>query len=476
MTIEGSVTDAKIQHAARLAPDWWIETVLGVKLWQLQKLIARSVAQNPRTSVRSCEGSGKSFVAACIALWFLYNFVPSTVITTAPTGRQVEGIIWREMRSRFHGARMELGGEVLTKTLNLSENHFAIGFTTDEPEKFQGFHNENVLVIGDEASGLSEICYQAMENPLSTGFTRELIIGNPTQSVGTFRESATSKLYNTFHISAFDTPNYTAFGITQQDIESGAWKEKMEGKELPYPTLTAPAHAADIFERCGVGSFFYQVFILGNFPGAGVNNLIPLSLIENAMAREPSGDLQADKIAALDVSRYGDDETVFGMRQADRIFPLEAWHHQDTMFTAGRTARLIKAHKPILTRIDVIGVGGGVVDRLQEMEGVKGVEAFNVSEAALDKEFYANRRAELYYKVLTMLMDESLSLPQDPVMKAQLADLRYTYKSNGQLKMESKEEARSRGSKSPDRGDVVMMLCAPLPVRKTGKPKSRSYL
>lgn len=474
MTIDTSITDAKIRFVAQKDPAWWIETVLGVKLWPIQKYIAESVAENPRTSVRSCEGAGKSFSAACIALWFLYNFVPSTVITTAPTFRQVAEILWREIGQRFNGARMEMGGDLTATRLNLADDHFAIGFSTDEPERFQGFHNLNVLMIGDEASGLTERCYQAIENPLATGFARELLIGNPTQPVGTFRDSFMSSLYRTFHISALDTPNFTAFDVTLEDISTGAWRDKMQGKELPYPSLVAPARVAERYKEWGFGSFAFQAYCMGNFPEAGVNNLIPLYLIEQAMTREPTGDPKAEKTAAVDISRYGDDETVFGIRQGDRVFPLEGWHHQDTMFTAGRIHRLIKEHSPIVTRIDAIGVGGGVVDRLLE-EGDR-VEAVNVGEKALDTEFYASRRAELYYNMLTHLRDEKITLPNDPVLKSQLADIRYSYKGNGQLRLETKEEARSRGSKSPDRADVLMMLLMPMPVGKTGKPRAKYFM
>lgn len=473
MALDRSALNAKIQYAARLDPAWWMETVLGVKLWLMQKMIAAAVAKYPRVSVRSCEGSGKSFIAACIALWFLYNFVPSTVITTAPTFRQVAEILWREVSQRYHGSRMELGGNLTTTSLDLADNHFAIGFATDEPERFQGFHNLNVLVIGDEASGLTEKCYQAFENPLATGFTRLLTIGNPTQSVGGFRDSFVSKLYKTFHISAFETPNFASFGITQEDIASGKWEEKLVGQELPCPYLVAPRRVSERYDEWGFGSFLYQTYILGQFPQAGVNNLFPLNLIEAAMTRVPQRDLKAVKLAALDISRYGDDETVFGIKQGDRILPMQGWHHQDTVYTAGRTSRLIKEVEPATTRVDVVGIGSGVFDSLRDT-GHK-VEEFNAGAKALDVELFLNKRAENYWKLYKSLLDETLTLPNDPRLKSQLADIRYSYKANGQLRIESKEEARSRGSRSPDRGDVAMMLEEPVPI-KSEKPKSKSHL
>jgi len=451
--------DTQIVVAARQSPDWWIKTVLGANLWAMQKEIARSVFLNRRTVVPSCEGSGKTYVAGRIALAFLINFKPSTVITTAPSDRQVTQILWREIATAHANARIPLPGTVLTKQLDIEDDWFALGFSTDQQERFQGFHNENVLVIVDEASGVSDLVYQALENPLATGNTHLLLIGNPTQPVGKFRDAVTSKLYHQINISAFDTPNFTHWGITLDDIRAGTWEGKIKG-EMPCPFLVTPARAAERLEDWGEGSYLFQTFVMGRFPDAGVNNLIPLHLIEQAMSRQPTPDDMAGvKICALDVSRYGDDETVFGTKIGKVIRPLITWGHQDTMYTAGRTARHTKEIKPAITRVDSVGVGGGVVDRLKEV-GVK-VAPINVGEKAVDSEKFLNKRAEAYFHLLKLLEDGEVILPNDPKLKSQLADIRYKYTSRSQMQIETKEEMKSRGSKSPDLADTIMMLCLP---------------
>ena len=72
---------------AQRDPVWWVEEVLGDRLWQRQRDIIESVRDNPETAVKSCHGAGKSFSAARVALWFLMTHRPSIVITTAPTDR-----------------------------------------------------------------------------------------------------------------------------------------------------------------------------------------------------------------------------------------------------------------------------------------------------------------------------------------------------------------------------------------------------
>jgi hypothetical protein len=466
-----NLTQAEAQQIigrAQRDPTWWIKTVLGVDLWQRQKEIAQSVADNVRTAVRSDSGSGKSYVASCVALWFLYNHYPSTVITTAPTFRQVESILWREISSRFGGAKVPLSGRLNSTNLNIEDNWFAIGLSTDQPERFQGFHNKYTLVIGDEASGLSEEVYAAIENPLSSGNAKLLLIGNPTQSIGTFRSAFTSEIYRQFHISAFDTPNFTQFGITLEDIKAKTWQAKVTGP-LPYPTLITPNWVAERFQEWGEGSFLFQVYVMGNFPEAGVNNLMKLSDIEKCTNQG----LKAEGIsrAALDISRYGDDETVFMLAQGNKVTLLEAWGHQDTVYTAGRTARLMRTHTPTITTVDSIGVGGGVADILKA-EGLP-VNELNVGAPALDTEQFYNRRAELYWLLSKKVENGEVDIPDSTKLKAQLADVRYKYNIKGQLVIESKEEMRARGSKSPDYADTLMMLMGVLANRVvTSRPVS----
>lgn len=453
--------DLKIRTQARKYPDWWIEKVLGGRLWRMQIAIAQSTFYYPRTTVRSCEASGKSYDAARIVLAFLYNYGPKcTIVTTAPGNRQVEDILWREIRTAFAGSKMALDGHITLKDLEIADGWFATGFATDQPDRMLGYHNENVLVVVDDAAGMENDIMRAIENPLSTGNTHELLLSNPTQSVGAFRDTFNSPLYKKFHISAFDTPNLASFGIRQHDIETGEWQKKWAGQELPYPQLMSPAKVAERYKEWGPGSYLYTVFILGDFPEAGVNNLCRLSDIEFAMSRELERKEYEKhlKIAALDVARYGDDECCFAIRQGNKVLDTITWGHQESTYTAGRTARLIKEYKPVRTYVDVVGLGAGVYDILKKEIGSEfKIVEFDSGKQALDKERYLNRRAEGFWEFNQKLSDGELDLPNSDKLKAQMADIRYTYNTRGLLQIESKEEAKDRGSKSPDVADAVMM-------------------
>src|SRR5690606_2827685 len=106
---------------------------------------------------------GKTKVAAWIALWFLYTHLNSKVITTAPTWHQVENLLWREIHAAHANSRISLGGKVLQTQIELGKQWFALGLSTDKPERFQGFHAEDILLIVDEASGVDQQIFDAAE-------------------------------------------------------------------------------------------------------------------------------------------------------------------------------------------------------------------------------------------------------------------------------------------------------------------------
>ncbi len=139
--ISTSAAKAVLQRSQQ-EPEWWVSNILGNSLWHTQQEILNSVKNNQETVVASCHGAGKSFTAANVALWYLFNHKPSVVITTAPTDRQVRGILWKEIRLAHSRARVPLGGKLLTQELKLDTNWWAWGFTAPEydPDRFQGFH------------------------------------------------------------------------------------------------------------------------------------------------------------------------------------------------------------------------------------------------------------------------------------------------------------------------------------------------
>ena len=474
-------------EALRVAtePSYFISKYLGDTLWSKQEEIVESVRVNPITTVRSCHGIGKSFTAADVALWFLNAHKDSIVITTAPTFRQVENVIWRYMRSAHKNAKFPLGGRRLKTRLEMSEDWYAIGVSSDDPDKVQGFHPKSghILVIIDEAAGVSEDIYVAADAIMSSMGARMLMIGNPTTLGGRFYESHHSDSgAQRISISCFDTPNFTNNGIENID---DLMNVDMDDVEITHPFLVTPAWVKDKVTRWGVESPLFQARCLGQFPSAEINTLIPLNLIEAActperkraltaryihgaltedeyeeqmklMLDDPSLTGQPHYISA-DPARYGDDKTVISQRYGPIVLPQIVNGKEGTTQTAGR----IKMLKPaVAIFIDEDGVGGGVIDVLVDdgFDNVVGIH--NGGKATPENGMnFTMMRDQLWWNLAELFKSGDIYIPPNSELISQLASIRYEITRRG-VKIEEKAEMKKRLHVSPDRADSLMYLFA----------------
>lgn len=170
------ITLSQLQKEIQKDPVIFLDSVLGCGHWSKQDEIIRAVFSNQRVCVKSCHGIGKTYIAARIAHAFMFAFIDSIVVTTAPTFRQVENILWREMRISKARSLIPLGGNMLKTKYELDEKWYAIGLSSDKDDNFQGFHAENLLVIADEASGIPDNTLNVMEALMTSQGTRELLI------------------------------------------------------------------------------------------------------------------------------------------------------------------------------------------------------------------------------------------------------------------------------------------------------------
>lgn len=443
---------------AREDPAWFVKHVLGADLWGKQTQIIESVRDNRETSVRSAHACGKSFIAARTALWFACAYPKSITITTAPTDRQVRGILWKEIAAAHASAKIPLGGKLTSKELKWLPDWFMLGFTAPDydPDRFQGWHAERVLVIVDEASGVSSPIFDAISSIASSEHARVLYIGNPTDPSGDFAKSFKTPGTSKIKISAFDTPNLE--GITPEDIESGAWESKRP-ESLPRPYLVSPEWVADRMRRWGKESPMFRSRILAEFPEDSHDTLIPLAWVERAQdAKLRSGDEDQVELG-VDVARFGGDETVLVARcgQVARIHKIV--NGLDTMEVVGAIIHAAHETGAKAIKVDSIGVGAGVVDRLRENK--MPVFEANASKRAFNPVKFANSRAEWYWTLRELFEAGKIDI-DDEEMASQLATIRYKIDSSGRILIESKDDMRKRGVSSPDRADALAYAFAAL--------------
>lgn len=429
----------KILDRARQDPVFFVRQVLGGDPWEKQEEILKAVRDHKRVAVRACHGVGKTKVAAWVALWFLYTHPNSKVITTAPTWHQVENLLWREIHAAHAASRIPLGGKVLQTQIELGKQWFALGLSTDKPERFQGFHAEDILLIVDEASGVDQQIFDAAEGFLTSTGAKLLLIGNPTQLSGEFYNAFRSPLYHKIHISAFDSPNLKAGKVVRPYLVTQEWVEE---KRLKW----------------GEDSPLWYSRVLGEFPEQGDDTLIPLAWIEAAQQRwfaeQDGGPIEL----GVDVARYGSDSTVIVVRKGNKASIVAQIYGQDTMEVTGRVIDALRQTGASIAKVDEIGIGTGVVDRMKEQRYP--VQGMNTSEAAYDKERFANKRAEWYWGLRERFQSGDIAIPPDDELASQLASLKYKFDSRGRIQIESKEDMRKRGLPSPDKADALMLAFA----------------
>ncbi len=469
--------DTAAGPAALPSPVAFAREVLGVEPWGRQVEVLNALTEHRRVAVKAGNGLGKGFCAAVAVLWFMHVHQEAAIaLSTAPTFRQVRHILWRQLRRLYRPAAGTLGGKMLDTRWELSDNRYAMGLSADSADQFQGFHSPNVFIVVDEAEGVGEEIYEAIESVMTSADPLLLLIGNPTTMTGAFRRAfyEERQIYRTITISALDSPNAQAGRVVIPGLTTPRWIEERKqiwGEENPV----------------------YRSRVLGEFPEQGEDTLISLSDIEAAVRRfegqpgktgaavagpdpaegrsiHPStgsgqtgtdadaagaGAGDAAVILAVDVARFGADRSVILRRRGNCVEDIRALRQMDTMQLTGWVSAAIRECSPAQVCVDEIGVGAGVVDRLRELgHPVRGV---NVAHKARQDGIFVNLRAEGYWTLRERFVSGRISIPADNQLVGELAALRYGYDSQGRIKMESKDDMRQRGLPSPDKADALML-------------------
>ena len=428
-----------------LPPLDFARDVLRVKLWSRQEEVLSALPDHRRVAVKSGNGLGKGFCAAAAVLWFLHCHDPAIVLSTAPTFRQVRHILWRQIRRLYRPARDQLGGKMLDTRWEIAEDRYAMGLSAESADDFQGFHSPNMFIVVDEAEGVSDEIYEAIEAVMTSAEPRLLLIGNPTTVSGAFHRAFHQErhLYHPITISALDSPNVIA-------------------KKVEIPGLTSAKWVEERKETWGEENPIYRARVLGEFPDQAEDTLIRLSDIESAAGDQNfiSTDEEVSPppskvVLAVDVARFGSDRSVILRRRDNSVEEIKTFRQMDTMQLAGWVNAAIRDSDPDLICVDEIGVGAGVVDRLRE-EGHR-VRGINVARRARQADLFANVRAEGYWHLRELFSAGQIDIPADNQLMGELAALRYSYDSQGRVLIESKESMRQRGLPSPDKADALML-------------------
>lgn len=456
-----------------------VRDIFGSTLWDHQEQILTAVRDHPKVAWRSSHGIGKTYVCARLVLWWLFSFPYSIVITTAPTWRQVEDLLWKEIRSCYYNSAFDLGGHLSPSATQLAidgKEWVAIGLSTNDSNRFQGYHSEHLLVVVDEAAGVAEEIFEAIMGVLTSAHCRLILIGNPTDIGGQFYRAFRTEGWKTGKTAAWDTPNFKELGITREDIINNTWEAKVPRKDngdfdWPYPWLITPKWAHDAFLEWGTSHPAWFARVEGEFPEQGEYNVIPLGWIEQAQDRWPDvvPDRKEPIVLGVDVARGGMDLSAIAVRQGSKILSIETFSNMDGPLLAGEIAVRYRRLKASRANVDIIGLGAAVEDALKDpVYHDITVVPVNVATSSdvLDSDGnrkYQNLRAELWWTLREALdpkTKDPLALPPGDSLLGDLAAPKYDFR-KGWIQVEAKEDTKKRLGRSPDEGDAVMLTFAP---------------
>ena len=441
-------------------PVGFVRDVLGEAGMPYSKQVEmlKAMVDHRRISVVGANASGKDWTAARAVLWWMETQEEPKCVVTGPTQRQVEDVVWQEMREAYAVAPERLGGKMLTSKYRIDENRFAIGFSTNKACNIQGFHAQNLLVVVTEAHAMPQDQMDAIKRLHPK---RLLLLGNAMSLDGEFHDSHHAKqhIYKRFRISAYDTPNFT-------------------GENGGVPGIITPEDAEELALDWSEDHPFYASAVLAEFPDAQEDSLVGREAVEAAMQRwegEESkthlspGERSARDSAAgeglldpnlpvyvgVDVGRFGFDKSAICVRQGERVFDLRSFTKVDTMRLVHEVQQTLRTWGAEAVFVDEGGVGGGVVDRLRELgEPVYGV---HFGGRAPHRTRFYNMRSEFFWELRMLLNDGLLALPRDEELAGQLISLRYDVSSSGQVRLQGKREMRKRGLPSPDKADALAL-------------------
>ncbi len=420
-----------------------------------------AIRDHSRVAVRSGNTVGKSRIASEIILWFLLSHYPSKVIITAPTFNQIENILWKEIAKLYHLSSQPIGGDLLKTELKMNDEWFAIGISTDEVNRFQGFHSPNLLVIIDEALGVPQMIWEAIEGLHPS---KILAIGNPLTPEGNF-------------FNCFSSPLWYKISISCQECVD--WQNR-NGK---IPGLVTQEWIDERKDEWGEASPLYQARVLGEFPQEGTDVLISMAWVDKAREIEIDEPEDAVRIVSNDVaSKHGQSENVIGYRIGHTLMEVDIFHQIPITMTAQKVKLKYESKKANTIVIDSDGMGEGVGDILLQYKGLNPLEFHGgYSSKAQDSMRFHNLRTQFYLMVAKKFEKGMYSLKYIPQhifdkLKSQLCSLKVKKPDGlGRFQIETKEDMMARGLLSPDLADMFMMAEYGYFIGKMGDLQGVSY-
>lgn len=501
----------RIVRLARKDPMFALKKIQGIETIEpYQERLARAVWENKRVAVRSCHCLGKTWTMSRIVLAIGSAFPGAKIVTTAPTARQVELLLWSEIRAGHQASRVPLGGKMLTKQWQFSPDWWAIGFTVKKDggnsqgqsnSGFQGVHSPVlVFVVFDEATGIAADVWKQLEGLMTSAHVKFVAIGNPTTKDSPFYSCFSDSAYVKIHLSCFDSPNLPANGMSNfeelereydylRSLSEEDQLKRLSGYKVIRPHLVTAEWVMSMALKLGLKHPLFVSKCLGNFPEESEACLMPLGVVEASQRRRAAALENFKESLSIpqffiggDIARMGGDKTVITRLRGTVHMETKVLVKRDKNEVSGTIIKMVNSlpqaerERGGVITIDCTGLGSGVFDDLVEykrknplawahieMREFHAANTFKEGRDGTKEEvekrahLYANAKAEAYVLLAEDLKNE-LALLDEDVYGEELPTILFKYTSKGQYIIEDKDAYKKRtGRGSPDHGDSLSL-------------------
>ena len=496
-------------------PVAFIEEVFHETLTDDQITLANAVQEHGFTVAMSGNATGKSMLAARLALYyFLVYTVGCEVYLVATSEQQLKRVLWKEVSivvdrfpDLFKHATIQSKQISCGPARTVSAVIIPLTGTESQIEgKLSGSHvsgQEGDIVqiyILDEADSLPNAgaVWRAIESCLSGPGAKAAALFNPRHPVGplqTMVQRGTGHvvtLTELAHPNVIDGPDTNGKdpvpgAITQAKViqRSHAWTRPLTDQETPDSTcFELPEYLSGVEgvkDRAGkilppltpgwrkITSPEFDYMVLARFPGQGHRQLVNMEWINDArtrydaLAAQMGGVIQPPShttgIAGLDVAEYGQDANALILRYGGLVLPVITWAGIDVIATAARAAAEIEGKSINRVCVDATGIGSGTAPAMRRHHNAHAVGVHFGGRPTKSCELgdFANLKAELYFEVREALRTGTMLLPPDEMLIQELLAYSYDVDDKGKVTVTKKSVIRELIKRSSDRADSLAL-------------------
>lgn len=441
---------------------------------------------------------GKTKLVSGIFSHFLDCFPPAIIYTFAPSWPQIHDLLWKEvvMDRRTNSLPGRILYSETTCRINITENHFATGRSTSDAggkgtERIQGQHGAYLMLDVDEAEGVEDYVFDAIDSMASGGIAIVILTANPRTRTSRFHKIASRSTTRNFRISCLNHPNVQAgreivpaavkrtyvLEMVEKCCEPVAVHNEDEYTfDLPYPvTKLGMVYPAGTIWKPDT-EFCFRV--LGVAPANSAHNtFVPVGRYEAATKRKTEPNDPTKARIGVDVARFGNDPGTVYVKHNGAVWRHAKLAQQDTNVYARSIkdacrSLITKGVKSIHVRVDGGGgFGGGVVDQIKkDAELIGALSEFVVLEVhnngtPHDEKAFANLGTEMYAHSAESLKGLAILGPVPEALEADLCERTFSWVNKGGVDVKvltPKDQFRKdHNGRSPDDGDGFALAVAP---------------